>query len=1658
MVGFDDKADIVDFDGKCVGWLKLTVALGSPEQVNTFDSIQAERDLARAAEEEERQRHTKRKKAKDQEADTEQGRNKELETLLRELIDTLKDKSSGGSKREKGKWEDNHLDSLRKLFEECRLDNTKDVKAKVFKESVVNCKNLKKVPLNHFENDLLDNTTLNRRAVSNILKLWDYSHNSYYDLDQLQASYLVYCRYCNYAEKRVKSIFEKLQAFFQLNDEAAKPKKPAEDHDEDEVLRNKNIAAMWCKDKEMKEGFNLIVDLFQGKGDQEGINMEEFLAFIKNPPYNSQEHIPLIALKHDILTEKVVSDMIKDFNVASAEEILEAGERLDFLLDPIESFDFLSTLVSNEHNLVIWEVQVLFDHINKQTRDEPQRYHVCSVKKILETLQKPEIYDKYEEVELEKRRVLAQKKQKRDGANARKGLEDINDFLNDDRREERKSPKKSRVNNDESDIFDRQHSEQDPLEDEEQDDDDEIFDILNDNKPQAKKEDKKAQKVPRSPVKGGDDTIERDSAEFMIGKRDYSEHVGHDGHIDQSKTVKIKHIFEVNVKELVNVVILRMILKDLSRGTKHSESKSENKYIQDVFVKYIFPIDDEQIVSDYIEFNPKTSGSLDYNVSMHSYHTYLLEPNKSIVDSLKKCGESFTMSLSCLKEGQDMNIGNVQMPIEDLICMAEEYENTNAIDMERKQTKSKRILFLYGTRFSQREDMLIGKMSVEFTYRRELVETSSNRGPGISISNDLYLQKEVYINRKIPLNGYLNINVGALSNLKDSLENIEYLMSLYNHPDSRDNMCDRTLLSAHHFDENKRTENIDRRRALHKIYKEGFNLGVVVSVFEETEELRERFGKAETKVVFRTLNPDFDFEHELRLKMDTKIFDHLKYRFAVFEVRHYFINDGDSFLDLGRHNEEHSEANSDFQTDNRDFITLGYAKVPLTNLITRSNGVDQDVAVLDQFNQKFGYLKLKLSLNYQSKKALKLLKEPAEKPLEGKYFLALSFIELISQNNGYLHHPKSDLKHLILKLKWNGVNHQVRYIPETGLSALPLHINVYDINKIYFIDFELDDSTFEKSATPLEIQLWTKIENPVKCMQDRDELIGSVFIDLQSLLRQRHNQRLRNESTSILNSHDGYYTILDNKTDTLMADRLGISTMFIKQEYEGQKTDLEQMFYTLHTKVRKVVLDDYDLNLKGSIEVSDLKKVLDQHFTTKKELDLVYKYFDLLELKDPDNIFYSPYLNTLPPFLKYVRGIDNAKIIEFMYKRLASVDNYGNGFVDNNMFRSILEKEVSFKEKIVENFALNMKPNPLDYNLITHTMKLKTDYLMLVRKLYGYLIHWGILKLGEEVKEQEVKKEIPQVHIPEERRCNLKIQIIGANNVKCPSRDGGPPNTYVCFRNPFETADVELRTPVVIKSTFPQWGYEHDLTGISISEICSYILKNPLEFEIYHKKLLTDTNCSTQESILIGKAYIDASNLLKDPEEMSINGYYHIFENERDRHLDDYTATQEVTRGQLKIQLTVNKPLLLEFDLQDTEKRQQKAIMKNLTKDLIREDTKDDSEENALQRAIRKAKELRAKRKDDQQQQTATRLRRISRSPERRSENKENLDDNEVTASITELRVKRDQHFRELNELTTRLKTSLSAPPRDDPFEDSVINEENEDDLARATSQTFGDE
>ncbi len=96
----------------------------------------------------------------------------------------------------------------------------------------------------------------------------------------------------------------------------------------------------------------------------------------------------------------------------------------------------------------------------------------------------------------------------------------------------------------------------------------------------------------------------------------------------------------------------------------------------------------------------------------------------------------------------------------------------------------------------------------------------------------------------------------------------------------------------------KHNQHLDRRRVLKHILMKGLNLIVRCSVFEEdkqiikkfeNQELANNFGKYQTRMLYNSLNPVFGEVFEMNLQMDTKIFEYLKNKRAVFEIRHYII-------------------------------------------------------------------------------------------------------------------------------------------------------------------------------------------------------------------------------------------------------------------------------------------------------------------------------------------------------------------------------------------------------------------------------------------------------------------------------------------------------------------------------------------------------------------------------------------------------------------------------------------------------------------------------------------------------------------------------------------------------------------------------------------------
>ena len=122
----------------------------------------------------------------------------------------------------------------------------------------------------------------------------------------------------------------------------------------------------------------------------------------------------------------------------------------------------------------------------------------------------------------------------------------------------------------------------------------------------------------------------------------------------------------------------------------------------------------------------------------------------------------------------------------------------------------------------------------------------------------------------------------------------------------------------------------------------------------------------------------------MNLQMDTKIFEYLKNKRAVFEIRHYIIESNKQKLNKLRQSrtaaaggelnarllddEEMSEytIQDEEVLDQCDYIILGFVRVPLLQLITKNNGVDGDFSVFDEFKQKMGSLRLRITLNHHN--------------------------------------------------------------------------------------------------------------------------------------------------------------------------------------------------------------------------------------------------------------------------------------------------------------------------------------------------------------------------------------------------------------------------------------------------------------------------------------------------------------------------------------------------------------------------------------------------------------------------------------------------------------------------------------------------------------------
>lgn len=94
--------------------------------------------------------------------------------------------------------------------------------------------------------------------------------------------------------------------------------------------------------------------------------------------------------------------------------------------------------------------------------------------------------------------------------------------------------------------------------------------------------------------------------------------------------------------------------------------------------------------------------------------------------------------------------------------------------------------------FSERPNQIMGKLIVEVSYKQEKVLIESQN----EVSSDMFMQRETYVNWKIPLNGYLNIFIGGIKNLQEGMNNIHYLTALNKNPDIQTSIHDWTFIST----------------------------------------------------------------------------------------------------------------------------------------------------------------------------------------------------------------------------------------------------------------------------------------------------------------------------------------------------------------------------------------------------------------------------------------------------------------------------------------------------------------------------------------------------------------------------------------------------------------------------------------------------------------------------------------------------------------------------------------------------------------------------------------------------------------------------------------------------------------------------------------------
>ena len=569
--------------------------------------------------------------------------------------------------------------------------------------------------------------------------------------------------------------------------------------------------------------------------------------------------------------------------------------------------------------------------------------------------------------------------------------------------------------------------------------------------------------------------------------------------------------------------------------------------------------------------------------------------------------ELFNISVSLYQDNREYVIGNSHLPIEDLVETIMHHEQRQgSYNKESKKATLGRTLFLYGTTYSQRENCIIGKMQIEvqysqeklylgkkeaIAYKRDLIARKAKgetpEQPS-SNPNTCFMHRETYINRKIPLNAKLSILIDRVQNLKESIENIEHFAKIQHSaaPDISDEVVYseslRSLGQTTMVHNQHNMQHLDRRRVLKHILKNGLNLIIMCSMFEEDQELSKKFdlatgeefqqegsnplqtlnnvSKYQTRMLFNSLNPVFGEVFEMNVQMDTKIFEYLKNKRAVFEVRHYILESERQkqarrrqWVDDDVNDRDDAESQTTVVEEDvlsqADYIVLGHVRVPLLQLITKNNGVDGDFNIFDEFKQKMGSLKLRITLNhfnsqrplYQASAKAPELNTPVPLNAIGKqtlidksialasqiklgsasqvelkrtkFILGLNFIELLLKGRqSLLKQPQGLVQKFFLKFRFSSQNHQTKFLGADSskvlepldLLLLKMNLQKLQIKKSVFVEMDFKDQLAMEEAfgKPLEIQLWHKVEStrsyekPIK-----EEMLGQFFVELNELTK-----------------------------------------------------------------------------------------------------------------------------------------------------------------------------------------------------------------------------------------------------------------------------------------------------------------------------------------------------------------------------------------------------------------------------------------------------------------------------------------------------------------------------------------------------------------------------